>query len=277
MFVPPARRVLLHREEDDNDGLTERREDRFFRTLRLRNGTYKTTGRGRLTAIDALAFAHLPAERPLRLLDVGISSGVTTVDWTTTLGLQGIAYTAVAADLVMYGRLCRLFGVLDVLVDRTGFAMQLALASMAFGRPHAGVTSSRGRLLDWLFRSVESRIPPEAGQEVAIVSRALSRNRAVERVEWDLTQQHPAWLASFSVVRAANVLNRAYFEEPVLRRMAEFVWSYLEVGGILIAVRTTDEGVHHATIAQRRANGSANIVATLGDGADILPFLPVER
>src|SRR5581483_965503 len=50
------------------------REDLFFHSIELRNGTRKTTRHHRLDDLNALVQPLLPPQRPLEIMDVAVSS-----------------------------------------------------------------------------------------------------------------------------------------------------------------------------------------------------------
>src|ERR1035438_4568778 len=58
-------------------------EAQFFQRVLLPNGTFKTTASRRLDDLNDFLLPYLRqlADRPLRIMDVGASSGVSTVEW----------------------------------------------------------------------------------------------------------------------------------------------------------------------------------------------------
>jgi hypothetical protein len=81
-------------------------EEAFFSSIRLANNTFKTTAPNRMDELDALV-AHLAHERawqrPL-ILDVGVSSGITTLNLQQAMLGNGIRPTIVATDLAVCGK-----------------------------------------------------------------------------------------------------------------------------------------------------------------------------
>jgi hypothetical protein len=106
----------------------EAQEDAFFMSLCLPNGTHKTTCRQRLTDLDELVERLLPRHRPLEIMDVAVSSGVSTVEWLRSLERARIACHLVAGDAVMDACLISLGRWLKALVDRNGRLLQLDIA-----------------------------------------------------------------------------------------------------------------------------------------------------
>ncbi len=96
--IPSARDVFFGgpRSSEEQRSL----EDRFFHCLRMPNWTHKETKAGRLVAFDDLILGALPQAlpqgRPLRVLDVGVASGITTLDLANRLEGAGHGFQLVA-------------------------------------------------------------------------------------------------------------------------------------------------------------------------------------
>jgi chemotaxis methyl-accepting protein methylase len=73
----------------------------------------------------------------------------------------------------------------------------------------------------------------------------------------------------FHVIRAANILNRSYFSEPVLVQMLSNLRSRLVANGLLIICRTNPDGENHATIFQLSQTGWLDVVGKLGASSEI--------
>jgi hypothetical protein len=68
---------------------TEDDEARFFSSLRLKNGAYKITRSHRLDDLNDLVNQLVP-RRHLKVMDVAVSSGTTTLEWIEALHKAGI-------------------------------------------------------------------------------------------------------------------------------------------------------------------------------------------
>src|SRR5205085_2939957 len=104
-----ARRVLLN-PGGVSAGEQAALEEGFFKGMCLPNGTHKTTSRGRLTDLDDRIGRLLPAGVDTHLLDVGISSGVTTLELIDFLEIRGHRVTGAGADIRIHARLRRFLG-----------------------------------------------------------------------------------------------------------------------------------------------------------------------
>jgi hypothetical protein len=237
-----------------------RLERSFFRNLCLPNGTHKTTAPGRLRTMDERAISLLSAGRPVRLLDVGISSGVTTLELLEFLESSGRPAGGVGIDIRIHAFLKRRFG-MDLLFDSDGSVLQVATPFFARGRPDPGAGSVQSKLLGAGIGAAERVFARrwaarrEDATPVTLVSPRLLLRPNFRVIEHDLLHPLPPAEADFDVVRAANVLNLAYFDAPALRRMAEHLAASLMDGGLLVIGRTDEAGVNHATFFRKSAGG----------------------
>src|ERR1700743_1398240 len=113
----------------------EEREDLFFHSIELRNGTRKTTRHRRLDDLNALVLNLLPQERPLEIMDVAVASGISTAEWLIDLERAGVECRMLAGDAVVDAFLISVGPRLRALIDRTGHLMQLDLAGEAVRVP----------------------------------------------------------------------------------------------------------------------------------------------
>ena len=76
--VPTAFELYFARGRVQPDERQVEEEDLFFHSIELRNGTRKTTRHRRLDDLNARVQKLLPTHRPLEIMDVAVSSGVST-------------------------------------------------------------------------------------------------------------------------------------------------------------------------------------------------------
>ncbi|MEZ5365119.1 MAG: hypothetical protein R2748_23035 [Bryobacterales bacterium] len=205
----------------------------------------------------------------MRALDIGVSSGVTTLEWIDAMEACGLSCAMTAADLVVHGRLTRapLFG--DVLTDGRGRFLQFAGTLGVRMRPYRqGVFRAATAALDLLARQTSGG--GERGREVQLVTPRLTERSNCEVVEHDALEDRAEWRGCFDVARAANLLNRVYFSDDQIRRALELLQSYLAPGGLLVLCRTDIETrVNHASILRSQPSGAFEVVERLGDGSEI--------
>ena len=282
---PTIREALLAREGGGDPQRREAIEDNFFRRLRLPGGVTKRTRRGRLADLDALVAEHLPRGRRLELMDVAVSSGVTTLDWAAGLRRAGLDFHLVAGDATPAAWLLSLGHRVEVLVDGAGRPLQYDL----FGRAVPSAAPGPLAVLPWIGRAltrlalawdgelrrslakgreVRGRRPLRS-QRVALVVPELLADPAIELVEDDLLAPSADRFAGrFDAVRAANLLNRGYFDDEALRRMLARLAARLEPQGLLAVCRTEEDGTNHATVFRRGEEGLMPL-ARLGRGSEV--------
>jgi hypothetical protein len=73
----------------------------------------------------------------------------------------------------------------------------------------------------------------------------------------------------FDVVRAANILNRDYFDSESLRAMLINLRERLTPRGLLAIVSTEDDGANHGTIFRLGSDGALDVCERLGSGSQI--------
>jgi hypothetical protein len=248
-------------------------EDQFFHHLRLPNGTYKTTAHGRLTALDRWLVSKL-VEPDVSLLDVAVSSGVTTVELLEAMDSAGIRVNATVCDLCIHARIRHLALGLEVLIDSQGYILQVASRLGVKGRPHDPRGSVRRLGLASVFRLLEAacrvteNLPRESDIPVQLLSRRLRQRADVLVFEQDIFERREDWVGRFSVVRAANILNRDYFNESRLIQGIQNLQSYLQLGGFLLVGRTDEESETNASLLQLTPAGLV-LIDRFGTGSEV--------
>lgn len=243
---------------------TPEEERRFFAKLRLPNGTWKTTYPDRLDDLNRQLLDHLPRDRELELMDVGVSSGISTIEWSDQLRADGVTHRMLAGDLYPDGRLLGIGGMLDVLFDGSGREpLLLEVGSLSLPlRSDRRLVKLLRPLLAPLLRSIAGRARP-----VPLVSPRLLRRPEIELVADDVTVPG-RFPGRFDAVRVANLLQPSYFDEPTIGRIAANLRDRLREDGLLVVCRTDENGVNRATIFRRCAAGFTP-EASLNGGAEV--------
>ena len=270
----------------------EKLERSFFKAVRQHNGTYKYTYGNRLDELNEFVADLLPPARPLRLLDVAISSGITTLDWLSSLDRLGIEYTMTAGDVNLWAYLFSLGRHLHVLVDRTGYPLQYDLFGRAVPNPPARRTlpvflpfivllrlllkarfehCSRTASAGGEYNSARSWI---RCRPLTLVTPRLLENKHIELIEDDILHDH-AIRDRFHVIRAANILNRSYFDEAELVAILANLRQRLVEGGLLVICGTIGDECkgrparisNHASVFALREDSRFELTGRLGTGS----------
>jgi hypothetical protein len=260
--------------------VTPRQEQAFFAGIRLANGTFKTTAERRLDDLNRLVVDQWKAlgVRPRRVLDVGASSGMASVEWLEQLAAAGFDVDLVATDLCLKADLVRLWRYHEVLVDRSGHVLQHIVFGVAirpwrrkldFVTGHAVLSGILNRVAHRLLRRRGVQAP--RGEEIMLVSARARRHAGISFAEDDVFGANPhSFVRRFDAIRAANLLNRGYFSAAQLRT-AVFTLKDRLIGpnSFLIVNRTQKDGTNHGTLFQLNAAARFEILAKLRDGSEI--------
>ena len=278
---PAARQVLLADTSRLDPALVERMENSFFKRLRLPNGTAKTTYRHRLDDVVAACSRLLAGiEAPLRLMDIGISSGVTTREWMDGLDALGKAYCIDAIDLSLYGTIESLGGALHVLKDSSGRSLQFEIFGLplsnhygygggSFVRRLVPVSAARAAFgLLWLAAGQRLHREP-----VQLLTRGLQPSARLRLHELDILRIG-GFQRTFHLIRAANVLNRVYFTDVQLASILAQLRGRLDTNGYLVVVRTREgERTNDGTVFVKTAAGELSVAERFGEGSEVEPIV----
>ena len=261
-------------------------EEKFFACLKLGNGTAKTTYARRLDDVNETSNSLLPTDRPLEIMDVGISSGVSTLEWVDSLERRGIEYHMTAVDLMISGLLIGLRDGIDVLTDTAGKPLLIDLHGKWVPYPPGKRHLIRHGLSILAVRTVLSFIAADAvasasneqhapvgkkwftSRPVPLVYSALVCNPRVSVIRGDLLQQS-SLPTGLHAIRAANILNRSYFSDRQLSTIVSNLCVKLRDGGILIICRTDDDGKTAGTVFTKKSSGTVGVAARINGGSEV--------
>ncbi|MEM7432674.1 MAG: hypothetical protein AAF351_12180 [Pseudomonadota bacterium] len=278
MTKPTAREVLLYSDVERSVEQIDAMEAQFFNQVVLRNGTHKTTSTKRLTEIDNMLVDLIQSSGvansgPIRVVDMGVSSGVTTAELVQSLNDNGVTHKLDAFDLCVDASIVSYSPQFHVLEDSNGWPLQFEF----FGRSEEntlGVTLFRKlkrvlpiftlRVLRGLFALIVRR--PER-RDVKLISKHLRDVENVNIFEYDLANINQLD-KKYDVVRAANILNRAYFDDEFLSQSVAKIRGVMVEDGLFCVVRTHEAGVNHGAI-YRLTNGQFVEQTIFGDGSEI--------
>lgn len=261
--------------------LTPRMEEDFFSSLMTRNKTYKTTFHNRFSDINTMLREYLLRHGPSapRIMDVGVSSGISTVELYDDLNQGGLEAEILATDILVDASLVRVFPGCHTLVDPDGFPLRLDLPFVSMkpwvtrGDYYNGMFLVR-KLANALFthrvRRVMRKPDDHRIRRVKLVTpRALSKT-GINICRDDISQYKTEYASNFDFIRAANVLNKGYFPPGQLVKMITHIAQYLrEPHGSLLVVRTHDDRSNHGTLFSLGENKKFEVVQRYGNGSEI--------
>ena len=261
-------------------------ERQFFDCLRLKNGVYKTTYAHRLDDVNAWAVNYLPGTRPLRVLDLGISSGTSTLEWVESMEEANVDCHMTGIDLTIGGAMMSFGARMHAVLDGTNWPMLLEVNGKWFSNPPRkkdvlshplSISMIKSALFLWRQRHQRSGNRPVDrvfGLQVKtrpislVTPRLVSHPNVVVR-EADILSD--SWIeGKYHVVRAANLLNKKYFDEGAIAHVLNSLRQHIVADGTLIVCRTDDSRrINDASIFRVDNEGRFTVTSTMNDGSEI--------
>lgn len=265
----------------------EELERTFIASLQLPNGVNKTTFRHRLDDLNELVQRWLPAERPLHIMDTAVSTGVTTWEWTQCLRHHRVEFSMSAGDLNTHAYIFSVGEHTHAIVDKAGKCWQIEIRGKVFqylpSKRHLLRHLSYLTMLKvgiFLFFGSMRRASRKWGDQpvrkgcffchpIPLVNARLRQAPNVRIIEDDLCVHNSSLDRQFHVVRAANILNRVYFDDAAITALLVNLRSRLRTGGLLVVCRTDESGKNNGTIYRLAPDGTFTSLARLGAGSEI--------
>ena len=253
-------------------------EAAFYGMLKMRNGTFKLTRASRFAEIEE-AFGRIFTEKAGKIhsvLDVGVSTGITTLEFADFLQSRGSLARITATDLYIQAHIVQPFRELRVLADPKGWPLQYDICGKGI-RPWI-------RRLDYVTLAFVPRILARAvlqnrvkaliqkgeSKPVQLISKRLSGRSDISFIENDILTRSPELSHRFDLVRAANILNRNYFSDQDILRAVENIRSYLhDSAGLFLVTRTNAAQINAGTLFELDSRKSFKVLARVGTGSEI--------
>lgn len=259
----------------------------FFDCLRHRNGVYKTTYAHRLDDVNAWVAKYLPPVQPLRLLDVAISSGTSTLEWVELLEQSKLDYHMTGNDLTINGLLVSFGARMHAVLDHTKWPLLFEIKGRWVSYPprkrhlvryFVPIALIKAALFVWSYRYAglnEGQTQQILGMRsktrtISLVTPRLMKHPRVTVCEGNILAKSSLH-GAFDVIRAANILNRKYFDDDSLKKILSNLRQHLSCNGILIVCRTdTDEkAANRATIFNLNERNRFVVMSQLNGGSEI--------
>jgi hypothetical protein len=266
--------------------LPEPTEKAFFSRLILPGRISKATYSHRLDDLNALVEPVLPSTRPLRILDLGISSGISTLEWIDLMEAKNIEFEIDAVDLVLRAVLISFRIGIDVLADKSGRPFVIQKSGNWIAYPPGKRDLLKHFLLIFACRTIlflfwgKFRIALSERhaektdrwfkvREVPLVYSRLRNHPKVSLFEADIRGPLDFGSQAFHVIRAANILNRSFFDDAELMRIIAKLRDRLCMGGVLIVCRTDDTQGNTATVFSKGRGDRLEPIVRLNGGSEV--------
>ena len=248
MEFRPVDRMLTAPEYFCAQPSTPEQEAAFFTELRLANGVFKRTAEHRMDDLNEVVLSrwNATAFRPKEIMDVGASSGITTVEWLEALSRDGLEVHIVGTDMSLSADIVPLSPGAYALKTADGYVLRI-------------------------FEPTSQGLPDPPPAQLLLLSPRALRYDAIEWADDDvLSPNSKQFLRRFDVIRAANILNLCYFNRDQLRcAVANLQERLAGPGARLIVNRTWEDGSNHATMFLLTEAGRFEVEMRLGQGSEI--------
>lgn len=250
-------------------------EQAFFRRIKTSNGTMKTTTTHRLDSMNELFFSIIErlGRPPKVAMDVGVSSGITTLEWLDAFERRQIPVTMIATDHVMSVGLYAVSPHLRALVERNGHLLQIEIFGHGIRTYLRGLDYLTGAAL-WrpaLCRFARRRLKDAVHEgEFQLVAPALRRHARIRLADDDIFAPNPApFVRGADVVRIANLLQPIYFSDDQIRcGVANIRERCRGEDSLVIVCRNTDDRLE-GSILRMTAGRQFVPEARLGPGSEV--------
>jgi hypothetical protein len=267
-------------------------EDRFFTDLRTWNSTFKRTASDRFEELDKVCVESFQAAGATieRVLDIGISSGSTTLALSDMLRAAGMEAEVTGTDLSLDGHLVSVTPGVRVLIDDQGHPLQYDILGLIV-RPWkrradygTGMVAVRAALNAVWGKAAQRRLKdatesrdggaaPDGARgikTVRLLSPRLNDHPHITIEANDIFASTDRFVGNFDFIRAANILNCGYFNEDALRHALRNVVQYLSGPGSWLLIARSTQGMHVSTLFRVSENGRyLDVIDRFGGGSEI--------
>ena len=254
-------------------------------TLRMSNGTFRTTFRHRFddlnAAVNDLLVKRFGPSMPLRVEDRAVSHGLTSWEWALALREKFPAVEVRASDQLLFLVELRLPDGAIFICEPDGQALQYIKPPHVVSLCDPG--SWRYPVSRWIAHRARQRFaslklpagwvdagcPYPTRRIPYIHPEAFALSQAAKTLSFRLQSVFDRSEERCQAIRTMNILNRAYFPEGRLREASRMIAGSLAPDGIWIVGRTMEDNfVNHASIFELHA-GRWQLVKRLNEGSEI--------
>ena len=238
--------------------------DWIYRQIGLGSGVTKQTHRGRFDAVDATTVRWINELNLRDVHDVGVSSGITSLDLWERLRAEHPGSSLTISD--KYAQFHRS---LDSVVHRIYESDGDLLCSYVgplYGDGHVTWKFPLSALLHrWARKQPRGRTEPFLLYHPRVIE--LLDQGAIRHTQFDvLAADSPA--DAYDYVRCMNLLNLSYFSEDDIRRGVRALWNTLNPGGVL-QIGRTDQTLRNDVSFYRKSAAGLEIIEQIGSGSEI--------
>jgi hypothetical protein len=253
-------------------------ENELYRSIKTSNGTRKSTEPHRLHLIDDLLFDTVSRLKliPRCVMDVGVSSGVTTLEWMREFDKRDLPVTMIATDLAMKVYMFQIGRNICALTETNGHLLQMEI----FGKPIYAYRRRRDYFTGgviWrnaLCGFARSRLSKCLRQgPYYLVTPALRGQDRIVLLEDNILAPSPKDLTGcVDIIRIANLIQRVYFTDNEIRRCVQTIRERCRGENSLVIVCRNKPGGLEGSILRLTDRKEFVVEARLGPGSEVETF-----
>lgn len=261
--IPLLRKFLVYRTDAMSELQNPAVHDYVYRAFFTSNATSKQTSAGRFQDLDRIARSIVAEYKLGAIHDIGVSSGITSLDLYRALATTGIPLSFHISDkYAVYGSTgwCP-----TRIIDAQGSVTELYLFGV-LGKRDVTNKYPVTRLLYWLLadRPVDGNIRWFVlfhHEVLEHINRGL-----IHRIDYDVFTTRMS--CAFSFVRCMNLLNLGYFPRESIETALRNIVESLKEGGVLQVGRTHPNGTSHAAFYMKRG-ARLEVLQEVGGGTEL--------
>lgn len=286
---PITSRRLYLRPIDDHNHLDEI-EKKFYSSIQLPNGTYKETNPHRLDDVNDVIIKHFKNTNGTcsRILDVGISSGISTLELHEIMEKNSFHVQITAVDLLIHAYITRLFYGIYALLDGQANILQIDLCGYGIGHWYKNPKNFKDMLklnfdrfyAFFMKKGIEAKIRKYDKDskkliKVKLLSHRLLKNHDIGLFEYDILNSLPEeHRHAYDYIRVANILNLLYFSEnDILSAVKNLKDCLRGRNSVLCIVRTDFNGSNHGSVYSLDSREKLQKVLSINNGSEIDDYI----
>ena len=258
-------------------------ERRFLFGLRMRNGLFKGTHERRLDDTTALLLPWAKALpfRPLTVLDVGCSTGISTLELHNALLAHGLDCRTTGMDLEFELRSAPCSEGVNILYDLQGRPLQVDIGNWAMswkmppGKKDIVCHPRKVLRALWTLYTLkrtrdqhsESMGRGNEVRTVPLIDRRALGIPGLKFAQGDILR--PNDKETYCIIRAVNVLNRTVLDRKTLDSMLEGLKQRLCDGGLLLLGRACPSGSGNDAALYQKQGNRYNRMGSINGGSEL--------
>lgn len=218
----------------------------IFKHFSNADSTYKTTGRYRFNELNDAMLSNLPKTNYITIHDVGVSSGITSLELYEQLKKLGIAFRLTISDkfatfFVEGNFITRIY-------DSNGSFVKGYFGCLATKRDTTMMILSK-----LLFNLLKTKQYSWHGKKLLLIDSLVIEklnNKDIEFMDYDVFKS--GVFEKFNFVRCMNVLNIGCFNDDMIKIAIKHIYESIADGGILMLGRTEESGINNVTFFKKQ-------------------------